>query len=260
MLKTSPEIVTTIVLGASLFMMLSIIVGLLIFRYKNNQQKHIIDIQRLQLEFEKQLIQSQTEVQEATFDALGKELHDNVGQLLSTTKMLLGITERNLSPPPDTLVTAYETLSKAIRELRTLSKSLTREWLEQFDLVENLIPELDRLQSSGTIKATLQCDTKIPLPNDQQIILFRIIQEALQNAVKHSRASNLNVDVKMVEDTIFITVADDGIGFIDGSHFSGIGLMNMKNRIRILRGRIEWLSTPGQGTTVLIQLPTQTLY
>ena len=257
MLKTSPEIVITIILCVSLFMMLSIIVGLLIFRYKNNQQKHVIEIQRLQLEFEKQLMQAQIEVQETTFTALGKELHDNVGQLLSTTKLLLAITERNLSPAPDTLVTAHETLAKAIRELRTLSKSLTREWLEQFDLVENLSRELENLRSTGQLQIHFEPGARLPLPADQQIILFRVIQEALQNAVKHSQAATLGVELREEEGQLHISIDDDGAGFSPELQGSGIGLMNMRHRMRVLNGRIEWISAPGKGTQVRIQLPVQ---
>jgi signal transduction histidine kinase len=259
MLKTSPEIITTIILGVSLFMMLSIIVGLLIFRYKHNQQRHSIEIQQIQLELGKQLIQSQIEVQEATFASLGKEIHDNVGQLLSTTKMLLGITERQLPDPPDTLLTAHETLGKAIRELRNLSKSLTREWLEQFDLVENLSSELRRLEVAGELRVHFDCESRLPLSGDEQIILFRIIQESVQNVVKHARASTLNVSIRPYDDDIHISVKDDGEGFVEDGQSKGIGLMNMRHRIRLLKGTIRWISSPALGTEVLIQLPTQKL-
>src|SRR6266513_5304855 len=120
---------------------LVLLAGFLFFfflKYRYRKNEYIKEREIMKQTFEQTLLQSQIEVQEATFSILAKELHDNVGQLLSSSKMLLGITQRNFSNAPETLTIAEETLGKAITELRSLSKSIDKEWLEQFDLIDNL--------------------------------------------------------------------------------------------------------------------------
>src|SRR5688500_12740425 len=147
----------------------------------------------IERQFQQELLQSKLETQEGTFQQIGKELHDNVGQLLSTTKMLLGITEINLNAVPDTLVTAQLTLLKAIQEIRTLSKSLDKAWLEQFSFVENLKAAVSRINAAGIVAAEFTCSAKLKLQADEQIILFRIVQEAIGNAIKHAEPSKIAV-------------------------------------------------------------------
>ncbi len=145
------DIIISVIAAVSLFLLLAGFVIAFALKFQKRRQQHIREMVNLKYTYEQQLLQSQIEVQEATFSALGKELHDNIGQLLSSTKMLLGITQRNMPNTPDTLMTAEETLGKAINELRSLSKSLTKEWLEQFKLIENLQPEVARINSANEI-------------------------------------------------------------------------------------------------------------
>ena len=207
-------------------------------------------------ELEKQLMQSQIEIQEATFMTLGKELHDNIGQLLSSSKMLLGITIRNTDTLPDTLNTAYETLSKAIMELRALSRSLDSEWLQQFSLIENLKTEVSRNNITDSLQIHFTHPASLPLSIDQQILLFRILQEALQNAIKHAEASNIYISIEEGI-TLNISVTDDGKGFdVRGIIAKGAGMNNITHRINALRGKAHWHSA-NTGTTLSIQLPIE---
>src|ERR1044072_561682 len=95
----------------------------------------------LQLEF----LHSQLETQEHSFNIISQELYNNIGQLLSSTKLLLSIAVMELEKIPDTLKTAEHTISKAIQDLRSLSKSISKEWVDNFNLVEQLQTEKDRI-------------------------------------------------------------------------------------------------------------------
>lgn len=203
--------------------------------------------------FEDALLHSQIEVQEATFSVLAKELHDNVGQLLSSSKMLLGITQRNMTNTPLTLNIAEETLGKAIHELRSLSKSLDKEWLEQFDLIENLGTEIKRINAGLVLEIHFLHSGKLPLTVEEQIILFRIIQEALQNAIKHSDAKNIFIEIETTDENIIVNITDDGKGF-EPIFNDGLGMRNMKHRTKLLGGNITW-NIPEKGSSVTIQLP-----
>lgn len=206
--------------------------------------------------FKEQLLQSQMEVQEATLSTLSKDLHDNIGQLLSTTKMLIGITERELATPSDTLHTANETLGKAITELRSLSKSMNKEWLEQFDVKENLLAEANRINFTNTVKLHLTLPEKIWMKADEQVILFRILQEGIQNAIKHADASNISVKLDYQNEHLVITVNDNGKGFEIKEVNKGLGINNIEQRTKILGGTAAWLND-GHGCTLLINIPVK---
>lgn len=169
--------------------------------------------------------------------------------------MLLGITEINLTNSPYTLKTANETVGKAINELRSLSKSLSKEWREQFDLIENLKTEVGRINSAGTVALHLSSPDKLLLEADKQIILFRIVQEAIQNAIKHASAKNIYINI-IQDNNILTTIKDDGTGFSQENMSDGVGIINMKHRAKLLGGTVEWQSND-EGSTVLITLPAK---
>ncbi|MFT4094375.1 MAG: sensor histidine kinase [Niabella sp.] len=246
------------ILGASVFLLLiTLFIVVLLMAYKKRDKSYLLERKVLQEGFNTQLLQSQIEVQEQTFLQIGKELHDNVGQLLSTSRMLIGLAERSLKKPPDTLLTANATLGKAINELRTLSKSLDKEWLEQFDLVENLRTEVDRINAADTINASLTVEGTPELPSSKRIILFRIVQEAIQNAIKHGQCNNVSVGIQASGDPILILITDDGKGFDVYAASKGMGLGNMQYRTKLLGGEINYDSS-SKGTAITIRIPKKT--
>ena len=221
------------------------------YRYRSNE--YIKEREIMKKTFEQTLLQSQIEVQEATFSILSKELHDNVGQLLSSSKMLLGITQRNMTNIPEALTIAEETLGKAINELRSLSKSLDKEWLEQFNLIDNLTTEIKRINAGLILEIHFSHPGELPLKAEEQIILFRIVQEALQNTIKHAVAKNVHIYFTTSPGLLTVKISDDGKGFEETSK-EGLGIRNMKHRTHLLAGTITW-NTSVEGSSVFIQLP-----
>lgn len=212
----------------------------------------------METHFGQALLQSQIETQEETLSVLGKELHDNIGQLLNSTKLLIGVSQRQISNPPDTLIIADETLAKAINELRSLSKSLNKEWLEQFNFIENLETEIHRLNTAGALYFEFIHIDRLPLKSDEQLILFRIVQEAMQNAVKHAQAQHIQIAIAETQALLTVTVTDDGKGFTkETAKPDGLGMLNMKHRTHLLGGVITWQQAPEGGTVVAIQLPVK---
>jgi signal transduction histidine kinase len=234
---------------------LSFLILFVIARQRQNSM-HLLQAAREQ-EFSKQLLQVQIEIQEQTFVTLAQELHDNIGQLLGSAKMLIGITERNINPVPETLIAASESVGNAIAELRSLSKSLNKEWLSHFSLVENMQLEADRINSSGKIHVTiLKEDELLPLQSDKQLMLFRIVQEALTNSVRHSMGKNILIQIRNNESDLTLTVADDGVGFDQGSaKLSGVGMIHLQQRVAILGGTVQVTSQRNHGTTIMIAIP-----
>lgn len=250
------EIVLVAASTVFIFFLLLFLFGF-VLKYQRRALSFVKEKELIQSKFEQTLLQSQIEVQEATFSLLGKELHDNIGQLLSTAKMLLGIAELNLVHPPDTLVTANATVGKAINELRALSKSLNKEWLEKFDLIGNLTAEVARINAAAVVKTSLVCADELSMEADKQIVLFRIIQEAMQNALKHAAAGHININISQSNREIIAIVQDDGTGFSSEGETGGVGMINMVNRARQLGGKVEWQSN-GEGSVVTITIPLKT--
>jgi len=255
--QPGPEILSAVIVVSFIILMLSIVVIFVMVNYKKKQQIHLHEKTLMKEEFEKQFLKSQFEVQEQTFQQIGKELHDNVGQLLSTSRMLIGLTERELQNPPDTLLTANATLGQAINEIRSLAKSLDKEWLERFSFAENIQTMIERINAGKKVEAEYIQSIELPLRSDEQIILFRIVQEAIQNAIKHASPSHMRIAVEQLEKHYLITVSDDGKGFDPNSVTKSMGLANMQHRTQLLLGTIQYNSIPGLGTTVSIRLPVK---
>lgn len=248
-----------LIIGLTVFLIvITIGIIVLITLYKKKQMQMLLEKEIMQQKFDHQLLQSQLETQEETFATLGKELHDNVGQLLNSAKLLIGVTQRKLQDPPDTLAIADETLGTAINELRSLSKSLNKEWLQQFNFIENLQTEIKRINAADSLQITFSYNAPLPLKSDEQIILFRIVQEALQNAIKHAQATHINIQITEELNLLSVVIEDDGKGFAENEKIqSGVGLINMQHRTKLLGGNIEWNSSIN-GTSVIIQLPVKT--
>ena len=245
--------------GAAIFSILVFFIIMFIFFYQRRHHKHLREKQQLQNSYQREILKTQLETRENTFHQISEELHDNIGQLLSSTRMLLGIAERSLTEVPDTLRTADQTLAKAIQDLRMLSKTLNREWLHQFNLPHNLRSEIQRINAARTIEINFETQvTNLPISTESQVMLFRIIQEALQNCIKHSRATKVNISLEVAEH-VKVVIRDNGNGFqLHAESQEGVGIINMKHRTALLGGTIEWCSDPKCGTTVTILLPVQT--
>ncbi|QIL40009.1 hypothetical protein G7074_12485 [Pedobacter sp. HDW13] len=249
------EIYSAIIIISMIILVLSGGIIFAIINYKDKQSRFLLEKRAMEEEFSGQLLQSRIEVQEITFAAMSKELHDNIGQLLSSAKMHIGLAERAFPQTIPLLNAANETITDAISELRSLARSLDREWLERFDLLTNLKAECQRLGSSGAFEITFIHPSRILMAPDRQIILFRIIQEAIQNAIRHAKPKYLFIHILTADDqdALNIKISDDGPGFTELEE-AGLGMSNMRQRSLLLKGKIEWINT-GQGTQVNIELP-----
>ncbi len=255
MFKDQSEILFALVSVSLVFLLLASLIAIIISLHKRKVERMQLEKKILSSNYEKILLQSQIEVQELTYSELGKELHDNIGQLLSTAKMLIGITQRSLGNSPDTLNTANETIGKAIYEIRALSKSLDKDWLGQFNFLENLKAEITRINTSNAINVFIKSEVPVLFNSDKQVVIFRIVQEAIQNAIKHAAPSKIEIAIEKNAEEILFMVTDNGNGFSNNEEAKGMGLTNMKHRASLLGGTIQWQSELQKGTTVTITLP-----
>jgi signal transduction histidine kinase len=251
------EVAIFLIAGTSLFLVLGSIVVFALLFYQKRRFLHRQQLLELQNSTQQELLKTQLETQEVTYRQIGEEIHDNIGQLLSSAKILLSITERGMKEVPESLLTATETVGQAIQDLRSLSRSLSKEWLEQFNIVDNLQSEVNRLNSAGIIQMQMELPTgSLAMSAESQIMLFRVVQEAIQNSIKHANATAVLIIVSLPGENIQITIRDNGRGFPpETPSGKGLGLKNMRNRTRLLGGTVDWTSSPGNGVEVKITAP-----
>lgn len=214
----------------------------------------------MKAEFNQQLSLSKLEIQDETFNFISQEIHDNVGQILSLVKMQLNVMLEKGHFPPEEIELVRSNTSRAIAELRAIAQSLNSEWLETLNLSEAIQKELDYINKAGKTHFKLCLSgTYRHLPNKLTIIIFRIVQEACQNIIKHSGASLASITVHYGVQELSIVISDDGSGFNPmPTDNQGMGLKNIRKRVDLLEGGFDLQSSPGKGTTLDLKIPFTT--
>lgn len=225
-----------------------IVVMVVIHRQKQLQNKQ--RLAAVQAEFEKTILNAEKEIQENTLSHVGRELHDNIGQLLSLAKMNLS------SSKPEKVSEGKSMMNQIIKEVRALSKTLNLDWVETISLREFIEKELEKLQSAEFCQTHFNLKGKeFTLDKDRKIILIRILQECLNNAIKHAQPENITISMDFQDDQLEIRIKDDGKGFDTSQESSGSGMFNLKNRIATIGGNIQVQSIIGKGTDIKLSLP-----
>ena len=210
----------------------------------------------MNIEFEQTLLKSQLEIQEHTFNHISREIHDNIGQVLSLVRINLN----TLKAPGDMekMELMDELMGKAITDLRSLSHSLDADHIRNKGWVVAVTKLLNDLQKTGKYKTHIQQDEDLPaLGNDKPIILFRMIQEAINNIIRHAAADTIYLDAKKENDKLIVRVRDNGKGFDVSKNSGGVGLQNLKNRSKMIGADLSIKSEKGKGTIVTVSIKTE---
>lgn len=253
------QLLVAIILSTVLVLLL---LGFLLFvlfwqRAKNN--RFVMEKELLETRFNEQLFKSQLEIQEQTFDAISMEIHDNVGQTLSLLKVQLNILEQKGDFDQALVSEIKQNSGKAMADLRDIAKSLNSERIQLSTLPELVQHELMRLEQTGFITTELKINgIERNISDEQKLILFRMIQESLQNIIKHSHASQVAIIFTYSEDKTTIAICDNGSGFDESmlpTELQGLGLKNIRQRARAIGGETLIQSAPGSGTNITISVP-----
>lgn len=199
--------------------------------------------------YEQTLLESQIEIQEQTLRHISQEIHDNIGQILSLVSLnVSSIVTVDLEKRAFT----RELLSKAMKDLRGLSKSLNPERIMMVELEVAIKNELEKLERSGDYKTELIIKNKISIVNENnKIILFRMIQEIMNNVIKHAKATQIKITFDTDDSQDFLTIEDNGIGFdILKLNNNGIGLSNIEKRSQMINATVNIESELNKGTAI----------
>ena len=246
------QIVIVIILGSILFLFLAGLIVASALIYKRAQQKHHKEITDMELSYKKSILEVQLEVQDRTLQHVSSEIHDNIGQSLSLVKLHLNTISGEIPASQTERLNSSKTLvSDVIRDLRTLSHSLNSTLLADKSLPEILQLELDKLERTGAFRTELQVDgPPNPLSPDSKVVLCRIVQEVIQNAVKHSKGTQLKARLCYRDDGTSLVLTDNGVGFNVNEIRSGTGLSNLRNRAELIGFDLNIQSIADTGTTI----------
>jgi two-component system NarL family sensor kinase len=259
--------VIELLIAAALFMISLTGCVLLVMRYivRKDQQPLSAPPQENR-EFETQLLKAQLELQEQTLQNISQEIHDNIGQALTFAK--LNINTIDLYKTEETqskLAASRNLINKAIQDLRNLSRTSNIDFIHEAGLVASIKCQLLFLEKTGLYTTFFNAsDDYYDTEPDTEIVLFRVVQELLNNIVKHAEATAIEVNIDYRQDALVIAVNDNGKGFGKAVHKSGcyekgFGLQNMKKRIGVIHGLFHIDSTSGRGTRVQIEVPRKIL-
>jgi signal transduction histidine kinase len=201
--------------------------------------------------------------QEEERRTIARELHDEVGQMLSALKVELDVAQRAVNSSggsPQTLAEAQEIADGALKTVRNLTQLLHPAALDDLGLAAAIDSSLRGLARRQDIRAELH-QTGLPerLPREVELAAYRIVQEAITNVGKHANATQCHVHLTHLDDRLLIEVEDDGVGFVEDTDrpiiARGLGLISVRERASRLGGTFNILSTPGQGTRLIVSLP-----
>jgi len=205
--------------------------------------------QKRKYEYHEEIVKTKIEIKEQTLKNIAWEIHDNIGQILSTIHFLnydiLDKTSTELRPK---VQESQQLLEKAITEIRELSKSLNTDYIKTIGLIEILKLELERINRLKFLKAEFSIKgDAFRVDEEIEVVLLRIAQEFISNTLKHSKAENLKAQFEFSKNQIQLSLTDDGIGF-SNLNSQGTGTLNMRNRAKMIGAKYEFNSIPNQGT------------
>lgn len=246
------SIILAILTGTAFILLFGFFTFLVVLNFVKRKRKLLLEHQIRESKFQQELLQAQLEMQEHTFQTVSQEIHDNVGQILSLAKVNLNILamEKDAS---SRILDVKEQVTQAITELRHLSSGYYADKLVDMGLFTAIKSQLEQLKKTGLFSVEFQSDLhQLDVDKNKTIFLYRMIQEVLNNAVKHSRADKIGVQVFEKEEGIHIVISDNGQGFIEnGAGFkAGIGLNSIRQRAAMINTTVTIHSAQGKGTTV----------
>lgn len=246
--------------------------GYILFDQENQPYRMIgslMDITQmkiLQEELETQKINQQRKITEATIMAqekerteIGRELHDNINQILTTTKLYIDMAIHEPEIHEQLLNKSLVHISSAIDEIRALSKSLVPPSLGDIGIREAIREMLGNLSINKDLKFDFKVNglAQVTLEPAIKLMVFRIVQEQVNNIMRHSKATSAEIKLSVKRKMLNITISDNGIGFDTNKKSRGIGLNNIISRAELYNGTVDIISTPGNGCVLEVSIPVK---
>lgn len=259
MQNATNDISTLLIITLFLIMLMAGIIFLLIFLQNKRQLDFQKEIKKMENSYEKNILNSQLEIQEQTFQHISREIHDNISLSLTLAKLHLHTLDwQDRDASKEKVDTSLQLIGKSIAELSDISKSMDSDIITQHGLLAAIEEELQRIRFVRLFEIDYKVTgTPVYLHTQEELVIFRIIQEAFNNIIKHAGASSVQLILSYNEKDLVIDICDNGNGFDTGltSTKNHSGLKNMETRVQMLKGNMKINSNPGKGTRISFTIP-----
>ncbi len=256
------ELLVTLIIFNIFFVLFVAAIMVYIRKYKQRKKEYLNEIEIKNEIHQKELLATQLEIQQATMQQIGRELHDNIGQKLTLVSLYTQqlLYENKVPEVSERIEQVSQIINQSLHDLRSLSKTLTDDNISQKEIVTLIQEEVDNTNSFKKCKVSFEHNFKqLDLGFAHKNVLLRITQEFIQNSIKHAKCKNIFINLNTSEESLWeLNIKDDGVGF-DRSNIksNGIGLTNMKNRAEIIGANFSLESQKNMGTTLNIILKRQ---
>jgi two-component system, NarL family, sensor kinase len=254
------QVALLIAIGTVGMLLLAIAIVLFMVFYQKKMIQEQVKRQKLEIEYQHKMMQATLESQESERRKLASDLHDSIGGMLSTIRMGVSTLGRSL-PDPRSVEQTKQMLDDTISSVRQISRDLMPSTLEKFGLAQALKELCERMQGSALMTINFHDDAAtFSIDKNKELMLFRITQELLNNAIKHAQATEIKVDLTATN-ALALTVEDDGVGFnideqkSDKRTGKGLGLYSIENRASLLGAKLDFDKHRRKGSKITLTLP-----
>ena len=263
MQKTPNEIAFFLIVVTCLILALTAFIVTILYFYRKRHIAYQNEFENLKSDYEKNLLSTQLEIQEQTFQNISLEIHDHICLNLTLAKLnLVTLDPANSQQLAERINSSTEIISRSIHELSDISHSMNPELIESYGLIKVLEMEIEKMERPGLLNIHYRVTgNPVFLNSQKELVIFRIIQEAFNNILKHARAREILLELYYNVDHIKITIKDDGIGFLikhlneNGASKPKSGILNMKKRAYLINGSCEIISEINKGTSIHLSIP-----
>lgn len=252
------EIVLVYIIGTFAMVLLAGAIFFFFVTYQKRLLKKELEINRIKAEQQEQILKNVVLAQEKERKRIAQDLHDEVGAMLSVVKMNVGrIENKSTDEIPQKL--AHETkifLGDVITQVRRISRALMPPSLEKLGLSFALDELVNWINKSDAVRVEIdKSGEPYRLDKKKELAVFRIVQELVNNALKHSKADVIAIKMRFTSNYMAVSIADNGIGFEPNELKStGLGLKNLENRAEMIGAEYKMKSFPGKGTYAILRL------
>ena len=256
--ETNSSVIFFVVISTlTLIILVGLVINLLLLS-RNRRLQHQTKVYEINSNFEKELLSAKYEIKGQTQDQIAKDLHNDVGQLLTSALIQLNLSKLKSNIQDIYLEEAHKQVTESLNIVRDFSKLISSEFVETRGLKVMLERLIESIKKNG-IEILFNFNT---ISNDAShsfdLIIYRVIQEFLTNTLKHAKASFVEIHISITGEKVMVVYSDNGIWDTKNNSWkpdSGIGLLSIKNRIELLKGNFVLQTNSPSGFKSVIILP-----
>jgi two-component system NarL family sensor kinase len=255
------DILVTIIISSVFFILLALFLLVLLYLFLRKQRQNQKEKEEMKNRFEQTIIKSQLEIQTQTLNYIGSELHDDTAQVVYLSMLRIASLKEEIKENEKEEI--YNLLKKVWNDLRDISHSMINHNFNQIGFLESLENLLYNIQKTGKYTTKLHIDEEVNLDfldKSVDVILYRMIQEVINNILKHASSNSIEVNIGKQDQFLKIVVKDKGVGF-DITKVKegqvGVGLENITSRAKLINASVNINSVIGTGTTITILIKSK---